>query len=344
MAIVRIPGFGGVYVLDTGNGGIARVGSNGGLRNPLTNQLGSWADFREVGGGLGTAALGMLQEMFPQQGGGGGGAEDELLRLQIDSINRANAAQEEIMARENARRKAYNRYLTGERFTPTNMEEDQGILAARSSKISAQEQERLQSALEGKLPVNASTTREINENRAILNERLRRNLGPGYESSEPGAKELTRFDESASMLEEGDRRAYIERGIQPSITAAQFAQDAVGQYVPQEVPGLAAALAGLQRTRLGEGQLGLGYAQLGSQEASDYIKSRKDSKGSGFFGSGLGRLLGAFTGGALGTYFGGESKSGSGGGGGGSSSVSLGQVRRNASSPDYYGSGSGFYR
>lgn len=342
MSIVRIPGFGGVYVLDTGNGGIARVGSNGGLRNPLTNQLGSFADFREVGGSLGTQALGMLQSMQPQ-GGGSSGAEDELLRLQIDSINRANAAQEEIMARENARRKAYNRYLSGERFTPTNMEEDQGILAARSSKISAQEQERLQSALDGKLPVNASTTREINENRAVLNERLRRNLGPGYESSEPGAKELTRFDESASMLEEGDRKAYIERGIQPSITAAQFAQDAVGQYVPQEVPGLSAALSGLQRTRLGEGQLGLGYADLASKEASDYINSRKSSKSGGFFGSGLGRLFGTFTGGALGTYLAGEGTSGS-SGGGSSNRISLGQTRRsNASSPDYYGGGSGFY-
>lgn len=342
MSLVRVPGFGGIYVVDTADGGMYRVGSEGGLRNPLTNQLNSAARFDEVGGQVGTAALSVLQQYS-----GGGEApmegfhfempemspeEKQLLGLQIQSIQASINAQNQAIARENARRAAYNRYLKGERFTPSTMEEEQGMLAARAGHISGLEQERLESALAGKLPVSPATERSIRVNENILGERLRRNLGPGGETSSPGIEATTRFDESAEILRNQDRTAAIERGIGPAMTSAAFAQEAVGNYLPGEVPGLASALSGLQRTRLGEGQLGLGYAGLGAEyaginaansrfaaaQASDYIRSRQGSGGSG---GGLGSIVGLI-GGGLGGYmsgggnlFGfGQQKSGGGGG------------------------------
>lgn len=339
MSFIRVPGYGGIYVVDTGNGDVFRVGNEGGLRNPQTNQLNSGMRFDALGGGLGTAALQALQA-YGGGGGGGGGEEGgggfegagfemspeekQLLDLQIGAIQQSQAQQAAIFAREEARRAAYGRWVRGERWEPTNMDQQQGILAARADKISGIEQERLEKALNGELPVSPSTERAISENADILNERLRRAGGPGYETSEAGAKELARADESAAILREADQKAYIERGIQPSVTASQFAQQAVGQYVPQEIPGLSSALQGLQLSRAREGQLGLGYAQneLGyagldakrqmfeEAQAADYIRSRQGSSDGGFFGSGFGKLLGSLIGGAAGYYTGGRSSGG----------------------------------
>jgi hypothetical protein len=348
MSFIRVPGFGGIYVVDTMSGEVSRIGREGGVRHPITNQLNSGMRFDELGGQVGTAALQALQAYGGQSSGGGGGGgggesggggfegssgqgpgfemspeEKRLLELQIRSIEKSTAQQDEIFARENSRRAAYNRWVQGERWTPSDMEQEQGQLAARSAHISGIEQERLEKALEGKLPVSLSTEREISEGQTLLNERLRRNLGQaGYQTSEAGAKELARSDESAGILREADRKGYIERGIQPSISAAQFAQQAVGQYVPTEVPGLGAALQGLQNSRFNEGRLALGYAGLEGagegggeagvdsafqrrmeEDAYRYMRNQASNKGSGgFFGSGFGKLVGSLVGGAAGYY------------------------------------------
>jgi hypothetical protein len=368
MSLIQVPGFSGIYVVDTDSGGVQRVGRSGGLRNPVSNKLGDSMNFNELGGPLGAAAADALSNYWNPRGGGGGGGgiefempsfdfpkiemspeEKELLSLQIDQIKESNRIQGETLARENARRAAYNRVMGGEKWTPSNMEEQQGQLAAQAGRISQKEQDRLETALEGKLPVSPSTTRTINEGRTVLAERLRRNLGSDYAATEAGAKELARADESAAILEEADRKGYIERGITPAIQAGQYSADAIGQYQPQEVPGLTSALSGLRSDRqlaqnyaTAQGQYALGLGQIASQfslgedqlagqnmrfaqqQAADYIRQQQSnaSKGGGFFGSGAGKFIGSLSGPL--------------------SYLALSE-RRNASSPSSaYGSGQGF--
>ena len=67
--------------------------------------------------------------------------------------------------------------------------------------------ERTLAALKGELPINPSLTRELDEQEELLREDLRRQLGPGFETSTPGRNALDKFFRDKEEILEGARRA-----------------------------------------------------------------------------------------------------------------------------------------
>ena len=70
----------------------------------------------------------------------------------------------------------------------------------RVSDITKKLQERTQAALEGNLPVDPGLERELSQGRMDLAESLRKQLGPGWETSSPGIQALAEFDKRAKEL------------------------------------------------------------------------------------------------------------------------------------------------
>lgn len=66
--------------------------------------------------------------------------------------------------------------------------------------------ERTQAALAGNLPVNPALERELQEGEETLREALRKQLGPGFETSTPGIEALAQFTQRGTELREGARR------------------------------------------------------------------------------------------------------------------------------------------
>jgi hypothetical protein len=345
MPVLSVPGFEGDFFVNPDTGQAWRRGREGGIRHPATGKKGATMDYRQVSPEFARAAQAEIDLFMRATGQGeeGGGFEFEmpdfsellkpseeemkLLNLQISQIEEFMKIQSEIQGRENSRRDAYNRYLTGGAFTPANMEEQQGILAARSAAIAEIEQTRLKDALEGKLPVSPSTERAIKEGATMLAERNLRDLGPLGATSTPGIERQAAFDESAEILKDVDRKGFIERGIRPSIDAASFAMQQIGEYVPGEIPGAATALGGLRQNRQAAATLSLNAAELGLRAAameasagggdagaanalglssayqSQYRNAQASSGGGalgGALGSGLGSIAGAVGGALLG--------------------------------------------
>jgi hypothetical protein len=246
--------------------------------------------------------------------------ETELLGLQIQQIKSFVEAQDKLTAREEARRAAYERYQSGGAFTAANIEEQQGQLAARAAQIAEIEQGRLKDALDGKLPVSPSTERAIAEGKSLVDERNIRDFGQLGTSSTPALERQQRFDESAEILKDVDRKGYIERGIQPSVNAATFAAQKIGEYVPGEIPGAATALQGLRQNRQAAastmaslagaqstGDRGAQYGLASSGAYGDQTRAMaaaaEKSSGIGGMAGGLGALVGGIGGAIAGGWW-----------------------------------------
>ncbi len=90
--------------------------------------------------------------------------------------------------------------------------------------------ERTQAALEGRLDVNPGLLRQLGESRDLLNASLLKQLGPGFETSEPGIRALDRFSRSESEVLEGARRGDLTLFEQLSLGAAAESR-AAGQFL-----------------------------------------------------------------------------------------------------------------
>ena len=98
-------------------------------------------------------------------------------------------------------------------------------LAERRREIEEGFLERTEAALAGELPVNPALLRDLGEQEATLRERLRQQLGPGFETSTPGIEALGEFGQRREELLEGARRGDLTLGEQLSL-ARQQAQEA----------------------------------------------------------------------------------------------------------------------
>lgn len=81
--------------------------------------------------------------------------------------------------------------------------------AGLRSDINTQLLERTLSALEGNIDVSPTLTRGLDEERTRLVDRLRQQLGTGFETSTPGIEALNMFDLRAQELKENERRGMI---------------------------------------------------------------------------------------------------------------------------------------
>lgn len=93
--------------------------------------------------------------------------------------------------------------------------------------------ERQKLALAGDLPISPTLERELGEGRENLEQRLRRQLGTGFDVSSPGIEALGDFDRNATELREGARRGEINLTTQLGIAQGGFNLGAQGQTLSQ---------------------------------------------------------------------------------------------------------------
>lgn len=132
--------------------------------------------------------------------------QTEILREQL-SIIREQADVQDVVAElifqnagiELVRDPETGRVIGSEQLPQTPAQE-------RQQTIEELFQERTLSALRGELPVNPAVERDLQQRRDVVTEQLRRQLGPGFETSTPGIESLRSLFESEEQIREGARR------------------------------------------------------------------------------------------------------------------------------------------
>ena len=124
------------------------------------------------------------------------GKQNELLQMQIENA-RESQALKPIMLQQaglkyNADTKAY------EYTDPT--------LQSNKQEIERMQTERSLKALRGELPVSETLKKELELGANKMNEKLYRQLGPGYDLSTPGQMAKGEYDRMATALKEGEQR------------------------------------------------------------------------------------------------------------------------------------------
>ena len=102
--------------------------------------------------------------------------------------------------------------------------------------------ERTLKALKGELPINPSLTREIDEQEELLREDLRRQLGPGFETSTPGRNALDKFFRDKEEILEGARRADLTNSESLSLARASLRQGTTATTTSGSSPFIASGL------------------------------------------------------------------------------------------------------
>ena len=109
--------------------------------------------------------------------------------------------------------------------------------------------ERTLSALKGELPINPSLTRELDEQEELLREDLRRQLGPGFETSTPGRDALAKFFRDKEEILEGARRADLTNSESLSLARSSLRQ---GSTVAGSTSGTSPFIATNLPSRFGD--------------------------------------------------------------------------------------------
>jgi len=186
--------------------------------------------------------------------------------------------------------------------------------------------ERTQAALAGQLPVNPALLSDLAENERTLRETLRRQLGPGFETSSPGIESLGEFGQRRSELLESARRGDLSLAEQLGISRQQ-ANDLQLQNLLRNITG-ASNFPFQAAPGFGQAAAGFGAAQQpfqfqrGLQTQANIAGAQASS---GLFGDifgGIGSILGLGLSGMGG--FGGLFGGGGGGGGGLSGTAFMG--------------------
>lgn len=123
--------------------------------------------------------------------------------------------------------------------------------------------ERTQAALAGELPINPALETELSEQEERLREQLRRQVGPGFETSSPGIEALSEFQERATNLREAARRGDLTLAEQLGI-ARQGANEA-------QIDSFLQRLIGVNQSGLPLAQ-GFGGAAAGFGNAANFLR------------------------------------------------------------------------
>jgi len=162
---------------------------------------------------------------------------------------------------------------------------------------------RTEAALKGELPENPALLRELETGEMTLREKLRRELGPGFETSTPGQESLDRFfrsksdilessrrgdltlAESLGLAREGANEARIDSFLKRSLGVAGANESAIGG-LGNVASGFNAPLSQLFNQRQLETNASIQRASLASQQQSGW---------SDIVGQLLGNVVGAAT-------------------------------------------------
>lgn len=205
--------------------------------------------------------------------------------------------------------------LEGTRGEPISFERIFDPLAEQRQGVEAGFLERVLAAQAGDLPVNPALLRQLEESELTLEETLRKQLGPGFETSSPGIERLTAFERFRTEALENARRADLTFAESGALGRRASSQQDVNLFLSRimginqgVIPfasgqlgvaqGFSGPIQSFQQQRALETQAAFTNAQLSAQQAS----SR-----SGLFGDifgGLASIGGSFVGGG-GSLFGG---------------------------------------
>lgn len=179
--------------------------------------------------------------------------------------------------------------------------------------------ERSKAALEGRLDVNPGLVRQLGESRDLLREGLRKQLGPGFETSTPGIEALAKFRQSESEILEGARRGDLTLAEQLSL-GRSAEERAIGAFrtggasgvVNRNLPitaalgGVTSGLAGVAgqfaSDRALQSQVEIGNANRLATFNQNIFASQQATLGSLF--SGIGSAVGGIGGAFIGAKFG----------------------------------------
>ena len=195
-------------------------------------QLPAQAEFQKQQLGLQTRALAIQETQLPMQA--------ELQREQIALMRQgmtqseaAQTAQMNLMQRqarlqdmlmpislEQAGYQATRDPTTGEITAISRKPLTQAQLIGQQVEQAAAE--RSLAALQGRLPVNPALMKQMEQQDVQLNETLRRQLGPGYETSTPGIQALSEWQERKASILEGARRGDL--GLMEQVSLARAGQ------------------------------------------------------------------------------------------------------------------------
>jgi hypothetical protein len=164
--------------------------------------------------------------------------------------------------------------------------------------------DRTLAALRGELPVDPALVTDLNRQEEALREVLRKELGPGYELSTPGARRLEEFNLRKNQLLEGARRGDLTLTEQlqqaremsnMNIQAARFGLMAQPYMNASQLANQNQTLAG---TFINQGlQRGLAERQMALQASIANAQSKAQMIGS--IAQGVGSLAGMSFGGWL---------------------------------------------
>jgi hypothetical protein len=158
--------------------------------------------------------------------------------------------------------------------------------------------ERTEQALAGELPVNPALLRDLDTQQQAVEERLRRQLGPGYETSTPGQQALQKTLESRNVLLEGARRGDLTLAEQLGLAREQSNEQRINSFLSRTL-GVNQAQSPFAS---GFGQVASGFNQpISSFQNQRNLQTQgaffnQQNAGSGLFGTLAGAAVGGFAG------------------------------------------------
>lgn len=149
--------------------------------------------------------------------------------------------------------------------------------------------ERSLAAVKGELPVNPALIRDLDDQEKLLRERLRKQLGPGFENSTPGIQALSEFNERRNLILDASRRGDLTLSESLSLARSNEEQAFVQNFLSraagiQNQPlanvaagsgtnaGVNALLSSFANQREGRFRAELANAQLAQQRDTSFGK------------------------------------------------------------------------
>ncbi len=238
--------------------------------------------------------------------------ETELQRTQIDILTR----QQELSEQFASQQALLQPFLFEDIGLETIRDEAGNIVgferapdefAEQRTEIEGLLLDRTQAALVGELPLDPALLRSLDEEEASLRDRLRRQLGPGFETSTPGIQAIAEFTKRSEEIKAGARRADLSLSEQLGLAREGSNQNRIDAFINRAlgVSGSAAdPIAALSGTAQGfqsplsnfaqqrnlQFQGNLASAQLGQQA----FATKQQFLGDLF--SGVGQAAGTFAG------------------------------------------------
>ncbi len=264
------------------------------------------------------------REVFPLIAGGGGGdvepstpspEELELTRAQTEATRQQTEIgrqQLELARGQQAEFEALSPFIY-EQYGLTRTVGEGGEITleptpeyaeqrAMAREIESLQNERSLAALKGELPVTETLKKELEYGRQALNERLSRQLGPGYETSTPGIQALAEFQRMGTSLKEAEQHQQLSTAEALALNR-QTSRTGYAGAVQQGSAYPAGTIANLYGQSAGTyGAAGRTAAQGASLLAENryqgaYYREQSNRRQSGFVSDLIG---GAIAGGAMG--------------------------------------------